>query len=222
MSSHGEVSQSSFLLVSLNSLKLDVTVAPWLCEYERYGTVWVVGPLPPQAQLLMSCSHISSLQPFLHAQQIWVWRMEQLEWGILPPWAGLVLAVPPGAWLSSPTLPGVSGALGFATNLFQFVCYFSSGFIYESCVPKCPCPHHHPFSLCFVSWWVFHPNRPNKDTKQRWGTSSPGCRASSRREAPRDKIIFFSLFVRPCCGMFRASCCHPRGSQQPWPALLSP
>lgn len=52
-----------WFLQAQKSLELDVSIALWLCDNECRGTVWVLGSLLPQAQPLMSFSHISSLQP---------------------------------------------------------------------------------------------------------------------------------------------------------------
>lgn len=116
----------------------------------------------------------------------------------------------------------VSGTLSFTAKLLQFLCYFFSGFIYESGVPKhCP-PHCHPFSLCSVSRRVFCSDTPSEDTKHEVGTSGPGCRALSRREVPRHKISFFPPSSRDlsvgCSGLPAAA---PRVASSPQPALRS-
>lgn len=77
--------------------------------------------------------------------------------------------------------PTLSGSLGFAAKLLQFVCYFSSSFIYESCVLKRPPPHHQPLSLPFVSSRVFHPDTPNTDTKQEVGNIWPWLQSIGKK-----------------------------------------
>lgn len=157
-----------WFLQAQKSLELDVSIALWLCDNERRGTVRVLGSLLPQAQPLTSFSHISSLQPNEFRFEGW----KSLNGAFYHPEQGCSLPFPPEPgspapchppFIASPAdRPTVSGTFGFAAKLLQFVCYFSSGCIYESCVPKRPPPHRHPFSLCFVSCRVFHPDTPNR------------------------------------------------------------
>lgn len=86
--------------------------------------------------------------------------------------------------------PMVSATLSFVLKLLQFVCYYYSSFIYESCVLRCP-----PFiTTPFLSVLFLALTHQIKTQNRRWRTSGPGCRALARRETPRDKVrVFFPL-----------------------------
>lgn len=152
--------------------------------------------------------------------------MEELDWGILPPQAGLLLAVPPWSLALQPHATCLSPLpLGIAwwsrvrsasqqsfSNLF--VIFAPALFMKAACRNALPLITT-PFLSVLFPAGCFALTHQIKTWNRRWGTSGPGYRASTRREAPRDKIRFFSLFAGPCCGMFRSSCRSPRGGQQP-------